>query len=202
MVAISNIIKGLIMKDATHKKLIEATRKLIWKQGINKTTVEHICDEAGLSKMTFYRAYENKFDIIKEILDENYANVAVAFEEIFSKSIPFIEKMMELIYYNMEINKEVSPDLIRDIIKQDNPQMKEYMQEKVDFYRELSLKYIIIEQKKGNFRDDVKIEFVSFFLDHINELILDDRLNNIYESTDELINQLTKMFYFGILRRN
>ncbi len=190
------------MKDATHKKLLEATRKLIWKQGVNKTTVDHICEAAGLSKMTFYRAYENKFDIIKEILDENYAGLEVAYNEIFTKNIPFIEKIMELIYFNMESVKEISPDLIRDIVKQDNPQMKDYMRSKVEFHRDLSLKYIILEQKKGNFRDDVKLEFISFFLEHINELILYDRLNNIYESTDELVNQLTKMFYFGILRRN
>ncbi len=190
------------MKEATHKKLLEATRKLIWKQGVNKTTVDHICEAADLSKMTFYRAYENKFDIIKEILDENYAKMAIDYEQIFSKNIPFIEKIMEIIYHNMESVKEISPELIRDIIRQDNPQMKEYMREKVESHRDLSMKYIIIEQKKGNFRDDVKLEFISFFLEHINELILDDRLNSIYESTDELANQLTKMFYFGILRRN
>ncbi|PKL80732.1 MAG: hypothetical protein CVV25_03250 [Ignavibacteriae bacterium HGW-Ignavibacteriae-4] len=190
------------MKEATHQKLLDATRKLIWKQGVNKTTVDHICDEAGLSKMTFYRAYENKFDIIKEILDENYKDLEENYKKIFSKNIPFIEKIMELIYYNMEANKEISPDLVRDILKQENPMMKDYMRGKVDFYREISLKYIVLEQKKGNFRDDVKIEFISFFIDHINELILDERLNNVYESTDELANQLTKMFYFGILRRN
>lgn len=190
------------MKESTHQKLLSATRKLIWEQGVNKTTVEHICEEAGLSKMTFYRAYENKFDIIKEILDEFYNDLELSFQKIFEKNIPFIEKIMELMYHNMESIKEISPDLIRDIIKQDNPQIKDYMRSKVEFHRDLSLKYIIIEQKKGNFRDDVEIEFISFFLEHINELILDERLNEIYKSTDELANQLTKMFYFGILRRN
>jgi len=71
------------MKESTHQKLLDATRKLIWKQGVNKTTVDHICDEAGLSKMTFYRAYENKFDIFKEILDENYKDLGEAYERIF-----------------------------------------------------------------------------------------------------------------------
>lgn len=189
------------MKEATHKRLLDATKSLIWKQGVNKTTVDQICEDAGLSKMTFYRAYENKFDIVKEILDANYSKMEEAYDRIFSKNIPFIEKIMELIYYNMESTKEISPDLIRDIVMQDNPQMKDYMREKVEFHRDISMKYIIIEQKKGNFRADVKLEFISFFLDHVNELILDERLSGIYESTDELANQLTKMFYFGILRR-
>lgn len=106
--------------------MLDATRKIIWKNGINNTSVDQICEEAGLSKMTFYRAYENKFDIIKEILDENYEKVGKIYDEIFNKNIPFIEKIMEIIYYNTESVKEISPDLIRDIVKQDNPQMKEY----------------------------------------------------------------------------
>lgn len=190
------------MKESTHKKLLDATRKIIWKNGINNTSVDQICEEAGLSKMTFYRAYENNFDIIKEILDENYEKVGKIYDEIFNKNIPFIEKIMEIIYYNTESVKEISPDLIRDMVKQDNPQMKEYLNGKNQYYRDLILKYVAIEQKKGNFRDDVKIEFISFFLEHINELSLNQRLQQIYESTDELVNQLTKMFYFGILRRN
>ena len=196
------IYKGLTMKAATHKRLLDSARKLIWKQGISKTSVDQICEDSGLSKMTFYRAYENKYDIIKEILDENYSTMAVDYEQIFNRNIPFIEKVMELIYYIMSSVKEISPDLIRDIVKQDNPHLKDYMLSKIEFQRDLSLKYIIIEQKKGNFRNDVKLEFISFFLVHINELALEERLNNIYDSTDELVSQLTKMFYFGILSRN
>jgi AcrR family transcriptional regulator len=190
------------MKNVTHQKLLDSTRELIWKQGVNKTSVNQICENAGLSKMSFYRAYENKYDIIKEILDEYYSKMDYDYGQIFSKNIPFLEKVMELIYYNMESLKEISKDLICDIIRQVNPHLKDYMQSKVDYHRDLSMKYIIIEQQKGNFRSDVKIEFISFFLVHINELVLEERLNSVYASTDELANQLTKMFYFGILRRN
>lgn len=189
------------MKKSTEKKLLDATRSLIWKQGVNKTTVDEICTLAKVSKMTFYRAFENKFDIVKIVLDTNYEDFEKAYDEIFEKNIPFIEKISEIIYYNLQSVKEISPELIRDIVNQENPKLKEYMDDKVKFHRDLTLKYIVLEQKKGNFRDDVKLEFISFFLEHINELIFDKRLTAIYESTDELVNQLTKMFYFGVIRR-
>ena len=190
------------MRDLTHQRLLDSTRKLIWKQGVNKTNVNQICEHAGLSKMTFYRAYENKYDIIKVILDEYYEKMDYDYSQIFSKNIPFIEKVMELIYYNMESIKEISKELICDIVKQVDPRLKDYMRSKIEYHRDLSMKYIIIEQKKGNFRDDLKLEFISFFLVHINELVLEERLASVYESTDELANQITKMFYFGLLRRN
>lgn len=190
------------MKDSTRQKLLDATKTMIWKQGINATTVDHICKESGVSKMTFYRAYENKYDIIKEILDSNYQELAVTYDVIFNKNIPFVEKIMEVIYYNNSINKGISVELLRDIVSQEHPAMKEYMQEKKDFYNNIVLKFVKIEQEKGNFRNDLNLEIVSFFIEHINELALEPRLNSIFESTDELMNQLTKMFYFGVLKRS
>lgn len=189
------------MKVSTEKKLLDATRSLIWSQGVNKTTVDQICNEAKVSKMTFYRAFENKFDVVKIVLDEKYENFEKNYHEIFDKNIPFVEKINEIIYFNLESVREISAELIKDIVSQENPNLKDYMDEKVNFQRELTLSYIIKEQTKGNFRSDLKIEFISFFLDHINELVFDKRLNKIYESTDELVNQLTKMFYFGVLKR-
>lgn len=174
---------------------------MMWKQGINATTVDHICKESGVSKMTFYRAYENKYDIIKEILDANYQDLAVSYDVIFNKNIPFIEKIMEIIYYNNNMNKSASQELIRDIVSQHHPAMKEYMLEKKEFYNGIVLNYIKIEQEKGNFRSDVSMDLVAFYIDLINELAIDPRLQDMYESTAELMNQLTKMFYFGILKR-
>jgi AcrR family transcriptional regulator len=190
------------MKESTREKIIDGARKVIWSSGINNVTVEEICNEANVSKMTFYRAYENKFDVVKEILDAGYKDLAENYEKIFNKEIPFNEKIMEIVYYNLKANEGISAELVRDIIQQDNPAIKDYMREKNEFYKSLVLKYVIMEQKKGNFREDVKLEFISFFIDHISELLLDERLTSIYESTDELSNQLLKMFYYGVMKRS
>lgn len=179
-----------------------ATRAVIWKKGINATTVDDICKEANVSKMTFYRAYENKYDIIKEIIDENFQNLADNYQTIFDKNIPFVEKIMEIIYYNYKMNEGASQELIYDIVNQQHPAMKEFMQEKKDFYNSIVLKYVKIEQEKGNFRSDLNLDLVSFYLEHINELVVEPKLQGKFETPTELINQLTKMLYFGILSRN
>lgn len=189
------------MKKSTEKKLLDATTQLLWEKGFNKISVGEICELAGISKMTFYREFENKFDIVKVILDKRYSKFEQGYEEIFDRNIPFLEKISEIIYFNMESVKGISKELIRDIVQQDHPKFKEYMNSKVQFHVDLTMKYILLEQQKGNFRDDVKVEFIAFFIEHINELILDERLIAIYGSTDELLNQLTKMFYFGVVKR-
>ncbi len=57
------------VKKNTETKLTEAGRSLFWKFGFTKVTVEEICQSAGVSKMTFYRYFENKTELAKRILD-------------------------------------------------------------------------------------------------------------------------------------
>lgn len=189
------------MKITTAQKLLIATKAVMLRQGINATTVDDICKEANVSKMTFYRAYENKYDIIKEIIDENYRDLASSYDAIFDKNIPFVEKIMEIIYYNYKMNEGASQELINDIVNQQHPAMKDFMQEKKDFYNSIVLKYVKIEQEKGNFRSDLNLDLVSFYIEHINELVVEPKLQDKFKNSAELINQLTKMLYFGILSR-
>lgn len=44
----------------TRRKLVEAATALMLKQGFNATTVDEICDEAGLTKGSFFYHFEDK----------------------------------------------------------------------------------------------------------------------------------------------
>ena len=48
--------------------LLAAAKRLFWKHGIKRVSVEDISSEAGLSKMTFYRNFANKEAIAFELL--------------------------------------------------------------------------------------------------------------------------------------
>jgi AcrR family transcriptional regulator len=41
-------------------KILAAGRDLFWKHGFKRVTIEEVCREAGASKMTFYKFFENK----------------------------------------------------------------------------------------------------------------------------------------------
>ena len=48
--------------------LVKQARELFWKHGIKRITVEEICSEAGISKMTFYRNFKNKVEIAERVV--------------------------------------------------------------------------------------------------------------------------------------
>ena len=60
-------------KDMTKsKKLQQITQTaydLFWRHGIKRVTIEEICRTSGVSKMTFYKYFDNKNDLAISVLD-------------------------------------------------------------------------------------------------------------------------------------
>lgn len=185
----------------TKDKIYQAAKELIWKNGINNTNVADICKEAGVSKMTFYRKYENKYELLKQIINDNYERFNVQYLNIFQKDIPFNEKIMELIYAHSELLHGISENYLDDLLNQDNEELRKFFESTAKDHNDLVMQHIVREQKKGNIREDVSIDFLNFFRNHIFSLIFNRELQKIYPDTDELILQLTKMFYFGAVKR-
>lgn len=185
----------------TKDKIYYAAKELIWKNGISKTNVADICKEAGVSKMTFYRKYENKLELLKHIIEDNFEQFNQQFIDIFQKEIPFNEKIMELIFAQSELLKGISQNYLEDIVKQDNAELRAFIQKTNKNHNDLVMQHIVREQRKGNIREDVSIDFLNFFRNHTSSLLFNEELQKIYPSADELLIQLTKMFYFGAVKR-
>jgi TetR/AcrR family transcriptional repressor of nem operon len=53
----------------TKEKLLEAARQLMLAKGYGATTVDEICELAGVTKGSFFHYFENKEDLGKSVLD-------------------------------------------------------------------------------------------------------------------------------------
>ena len=49
--------------------ILIAGKKLFFKYGLKKVTIEEICAEANVSKMTFYKYFPNKTALVKKVFD-------------------------------------------------------------------------------------------------------------------------------------
>ena len=59
----------------------------------------------------------------------------------------------------------------------------------------------VIAQKKGDVRPDINPNFILYYLDKILEMAKDENLMRLYKSPPDLINELTRFFFYGILPR-
>jgi AcrR family transcriptional regulator len=59
-----------LVENSKKERIVKAAKLLFARYGFKKTTVEEICREAGIGKGTAYLHFEDKEDILREVVDE------------------------------------------------------------------------------------------------------------------------------------
>ena len=75
------------------EKLMEAVLELIWTGSYGSTTIDDICEKAGVKKGSFYYFFKSKADLAVAALDEGYKEKRVEMDALFSPTIPPLERL-------------------------------------------------------------------------------------------------------------
>ena len=186
------------VKKNTETKLTEAGRALFWKFGFTKVTVEDICQNAGVSKMTFYRYFENKTELAKRILDNAATEGMERFRSLMNAKIPAEEKMRRMILMKMEGTADISREFIEDIYSREGSHLQEYMMELTGKTGGLIMETFREAQDKGFFRKDFKPEMLLAMSMKMIDLLTDKRLSALYPNVNEMIGDITRIITCGI----
>ena len=60
----------MLQVNPKQNQIISTAQSLFWKYGMRRVSIEEICRDARVSKMTFYKFFKNKVDLVKFILDK------------------------------------------------------------------------------------------------------------------------------------
>jgi len=181
--------------------LLKTAKNLFWKHGIRRVTVEEICKEAGVSKMTFYRNFKNKDELVEVMIAQLQGEGLEAYYKIMNENLPFDEKIKQLIQFKYERSKGISKEFLKDIYQSDNPEMLKLLENAQQKAQKTIIKDFKKAQKEGTIRADLKMEFIIYMLNDINNKIMDPQLHKIYPSEEKLIMELTRFFFYGILKK-
>jgi TetR/AcrR family transcriptional repressor of nem operon len=75
------------------ERLMEAVLELIWKGSYGSTTIDQICERAGVKKGSFYYFFESKADLAVVALDEAFKAKRAEMDPLFSPTIPPLERI-------------------------------------------------------------------------------------------------------------
>lgn len=182
-----------------HKLLLEVGRTLFWKYGFKKVSIQEICNEAGISKMTYYRSFEDKIELAKAVFDKEVEKGITTFKQIIEdKTSSPAEKVKRIIAIKQEGVSGISKEFLKDFYGSDETGLKSYIEEKT---RETWAKMVDDfkkAQKKGVFRKDMKPEFLIFLSMKVAELLNDQQLNALYKSPQDLLTELSNFFAYGV----
>jgi len=79
---------------------MEAVSELIWTGSYGSTTIDHICEKAGVKKGSFYYFFESKADLALAAIDAGWNPIRAELDALFSASVPPLERLRKYCDYN------------------------------------------------------------------------------------------------------
>jgi len=193
------------MKASSNPKrdqILRTGKDLFWKFGFKRVTVEEICKEAGVSKMTYYKFFPNKIELVKTVMNGVLQESLEKYREISESNIPYPEKVVQMIQLKREQVHTMSSEFFRDYVQSDD-------QELISFLNKLSQENLQMltndfkkAQEDGDIRIDLKVEFIMYIMNHLVEMAQEDALLNMYDEPQDLVMEITNFLFYGILNRD
>jgi len=184
-----------------YNDILIIAKDLFWKHGVKRVSIEEICKEADVSKMTFYRFFQNKQELAKTIIKNLTDESILVYRNIMNENTFFDEKVKKLILLKFEGTNNISKEFIKDIYTDKKLGLHEYLEKCTAEFTGEVIKDLAHAQEMGWMRKDINLDFVIYFNNKMAEMIYDPKLAVMYKNSQELIMEITNLFFYGIFPR-
>jgi len=75
------------------ERLMNSLTELIWSGSYGSTTIDQICERAGVKKGSFYYFFDSKATLAEEAMRTDWEEFRVNFDRMFSPSLPPLERI-------------------------------------------------------------------------------------------------------------
>ncbi len=89
------------------ERLMAAVLELIWTGSYGNTTIDHICEKAGVKKGSFYYFFESKADLAVTALEANWRVKRAELDSIFSATVPPLERLHKYCDFSYHFQSEM-----------------------------------------------------------------------------------------------
>jgi len=89
------------------QRLMNAVLDLIWSGSYGSTTIDHICEKAGVKKGSFYYFFDSKAELAAEAVEANWQVRRAEFDGIFSATVPALERLKQFCDFTYKIQREI-----------------------------------------------------------------------------------------------
>lgn len=192
----SNTQSQIKITKASHIK--RAALELFREFGFNKVSIEEVCELASASKMTFYRHFKNKADLLRQIFAELAVLGLEQAEAILARDESFRHKFDAIMKLNEEFRERLGHRLLSDLMNSADPEIKAIEQENASYIRDLNLRFIAAGKASGFFRANFSDEFMLFLAEKLKDILADKRFAKFYPDFSEGLHAVTHYFYFGV----
>jgi AcrR family transcriptional regulator len=170
--------------------------------GIRKVTVEEVCQEAGVSKMTFYRNFKNKNTLAEQVMIDTFKEWDELYEEIMKQPITFEDKFKQLMVLKYHKLNAFSEAFLKDVFQNEACGLKDCLMNHKKKRMERMMEHFKEAQDEGFIRKELKLPFVFFLMNDWQEKARDERIVAMYGSYTNLSVEMANFFLYGMINPN
>lgn len=186
-----------------HSKIISAATKVFAKKGFFTARISDIAKEAKVADGTIYLYFNNKYDILLSVFEEEVGKIVEKTDKLLSNEED-PKKMLEIYTIQhltaMKKNKNLA-EVIQIELRQSNKVIKDYRNNKFNEYIGIIANIIKKGQETGIYKADIKPDIAKrvYFgaLDEVSR-VWNASLETHY-TVEEIAEQVLSMFLAGIL---
>ncbi len=89
------------------KNLMDAVLELIWTGSYGSTTIDQICEKAGVKKGSFYYFFDSKADVAAEAMEASWQDRKVELDAIFSAIVPPLDRLRKYCDFSYRVQGEL-----------------------------------------------------------------------------------------------
>ena len=192
-----------VMKDHSNNKKYQAImaqgKEKFWRHGLRRVTLEEICQEASVSKMTFYKFFPNKIALAKAIITDMMEQVMDDYSAVILSDLAVDDKISKTIFLEVKISKDISIEFVNDIYKNNETELIDLLEHYKNEGKTMMYSVLVQAQEEGIIRRDVKIEFIMYQLDKVFETLQNEELLSQYSSFREYSLENINFLLYGLM---
>ena len=171
-------------------QLLITGEALLVKHGMRRVTVEEICRQAGVSKPTFYKYFENKAALAEGIVKGWIADVLEQVDRIEAAETPFPEKLKQILALKQTLSARPGPEFMADLIP---------LNIDLGYALQRVMLFLVKSQQEGDIRADVRPEVLMAAYNLLNSMQHDPEIRSLYGDDEKLAGDVFKLFHYGVL---
>lgn len=185
-----------------YAQIIETGKELFWKHGVKRVSIEEICREANVSKMTFYKFFPNKVELAKEIIRHVIGGSVKEFKELVDSNLSFTDKIKRIFAIKLEAIHDVSEEFIADLYKNQELGLHKVVEELGQQSMGVFVGFLKDSQEKGLIRKDIKIEFILAYQASLSQMMDNPQLMSLYNKTEDFVIESMNFMFYGVMPIN
>ena len=174
------------------EQIVSAAETLFTRHGSKRVTVEEICRQAHVSKMTFYKHFANKTALVRHIRDIYVEEGFRKFDDINALDIPFSRKIDLMTHWKVEFGTRINAEFIREMVSIDDV---------VAGVKRRFLNNLTAARKSGEIRDDIDPEFLWMVTEKLSELVKEGTWKEVFSDFSQYQYQARTLVFYGLLSR-